>query len=68
MNDSAFMLETMIDHHGLSTVLTMIADVCGEKAEHLRAAWQDGGAARLWEKAARRVNGAAGAAQLIFGE
>lgn len=57
MNDH---LEHMIDDHGLSAVLEAISEICGEKAEHLRANWQDKDQANQWEKAQEYVNTCSG--------
>jgi hypothetical protein len=34
----------------LSEVYPMIADLCREKADHVRSNWQDEGLAHLWER------------------
>jgi len=52
-------LETIIDRSTLHHVVETLADICREKAEHLRANWQDEAAARTWEKAALKLDGAA---------
>lgn len=56
-------LEGMVDRHGLTQVLCMLCEICSEKAEHLRANWQDKANAKHWDKdgiiierAAARVN------------
>lgn len=45
MNDEqktlGYLLETLIDNHGISYVLNTIADICAEKAEHVWSNWQD---------------------------
>jgi hypothetical protein len=51
-------LEDIIEERGLSAVLSMIADVCCEKAEHLRSNCQDESAA-VWLYAGYRVRMAA---------
>lgn len=56
-------LEGMIDKHGLQSVLESIAEICNGKGDHLRSNWQDEPAAKLWEKAARTVERAAGAVE-----
>lgn len=53
MNDQ---LENLIDENGLSTVLDAISEICGEKAEHLHANWQDKNQANQWEKAQQYVD------------
>lgn len=62
-HDITEQLEALIDAHGLTYVLCGISRVCSEKAEHLRANWQDNLSARHWgrdaaivEKAARAVH------------
>jgi hypothetical protein len=52
-------LEDIIDERGLSAVLSMIAGVCHEKAEHLRPNGQDESAAAVWLHAGYRVRIAA---------
>ncbi len=44
-------LESMIDRHGLTHVLIGLGLVCHEKAEHLRANWQDRESAKQWYRA-----------------
>ena len=43
-------LEEMVDVHGLGRVLGMLADVCNEKAEHVRSVWGDKEGGRAWER------------------
>ncbi len=45
-------LEMAIDSSGLPLVLELMAEVCSEKAEHLRHAWQDEAIAKDWDVAA----------------
>jgi hypothetical protein len=52
-------LEDIIDERGLSAVLSMIAEVCREKSEHLCSNYQDGMAASVWLHAGCRVDMAA---------
>jgi hypothetical protein len=52
-------LEDLIDERGLSAVLSMIADVCSEKSEHLWSNCQDARAASVWLYAGCRVGMAA---------
>jgi pyruvoyl-dependent arginine decarboxylase (PvlArgDC) len=49
-------LETMMDHRSLNSVLDVLATICREKAEHIRANWQDAATARPWDRAARRID------------
>lgn len=48
-------VERLIDASSLLDMLTAIECVCGEKADHLRANWQDGLTARRWEQASKAV-------------
>jgi hypothetical protein len=52
-------LEDLIDERGLSAVLSMIAEVCREKSEHLWSNCQDARAASVWLHAGYRVDMAA---------
>jgi hypothetical protein len=52
-------LEAMVDRHGLYSVLAMLSDICGEKAEHLRSNWQDRSSAQNWGKAIAAIDVAA---------
>ena len=47
---AATALEGMLDKLGLPAVVSLLAEVCQEKAEHLRSNWQDEGSAREWER------------------
>lgn len=42
-------LESIIDKVGLSKVLFMLAEICGEKSDHLRANWQADAFAKQWD-------------------
>jgi hypothetical protein len=44
-------LEGFVDSHGLDAVVSALADICAEKATHVRENWQDKGLARTWDKA-----------------
>lgn len=44
-------LESLIDKHGLLHVITALDLICSEKAEHIRANWQDKITAKTWDKA-----------------
>lgn len=48
-------LELLVDQIGLDEVLSALADISGEKGEHLRVNWQDRGAAKLWDQFANRL-------------
>jgi hypothetical protein len=49
-------LEQLIDKIGLSEVLQLLADVCYAKADHIETNWQDYRLAKLWEKAAAKLD------------
>jgi len=57
-------LELLVDAHGLHEVLNELAVICGEKAEHLRANWQDGASARAWDAESLRIGKVAGRCRL----
>jgi hypothetical protein len=61
---ASVVLEGMIDKHGLYDVLDMLAEVCTEKAEHIRTNWQDKKLASVWDQAGRALT-VAQAAQSI---
>lgn len=48
-------IEAMIDAHKVDGVLDIIADICQQKAEHLRSNWQDENAAKSWDRDARKI-------------
>lgn len=50
-------LELLVDDRGLDRVIDMLADICHEKADHLRSAWQDDFTANLWSKAGIQLRG-----------
>jgi len=52
-------LADIIDERGLSAVLSMIADGCREKSEHLWSNCKDARAASVWLHAGCRVDMAA---------
>ena len=62
--DQSRALEALIDADDLKSVLETIADICGGKAEHLRANWQDPVAGSNWDRAARAVLRCAGSARV----
>lgn len=43
-------LEAMVDASSLAEVLRALYEICGEKADHIRANWQDGKTAQTWER------------------
>jgi hypothetical protein len=49
-------LESFIDATSLSHVLNTIAEICDEKADHLRTNWQAHAQAQTWESCANRLS------------
>jgi predicted glycoside hydrolase/deacetylase ChbG (UPF0249 family) len=47
-------IEAYLDKHqgfdSLADIYPVIADICREKADHVRSSWQDEGLAHLWER------------------
>ena len=43
-------IENMIDTYDISHVFRCIAQICYEKAEHIRVTWQDENLATHWEQ------------------
>ena len=48
-------LEHMIDQTSVQDVLNYMADICHEKADHLRNNWQDPATAKVWSRAGRML-------------
>jgi len=48
-------LEDLVDQHGLSTIIGMLADVALAKEEHIASNWSDQMTAKTWNKAAVRL-------------
>jgi hypothetical protein len=53
--DEMTALEALVDRVGLFDVLVALDVICGDKAGHLRANWQDGVSARTWETRGRQI-------------
>jgi hypothetical protein len=51
-------LEQLVSQHGLKGVLTMLAAICGERAERTAVKWQDTVAAKEWAKYADAMENA----------
>ncbi len=49
------MIEGYIDRHGILHLLTMIENICHEKADHCATNWQDRGLASAWRRGGNRV-------------
>lgn len=54
-NDVTTELEMMIDRHGLLHVLTGLSLICSEKADHIRASYDDKALARAWRSESNRI-------------
>lgn len=52
-------LEAMIDSYGVEMTLSTLAQLCHEKAEHIRENWQDEILARDWERKGNKVQNVA---------
>jgi len=48
-------LEALIDANNLQDVLSALATVAAEKAEHLQNNWQDAASARCWLRASDAI-------------
>jgi hypothetical protein len=57
VNDLVETLEKLVDSQqdGLLHVLTALEIMCGEKAGHIRADWQDDVTAQTWDAAAKMI-------------
>lgn len=49
--DEMIALERLVDFCSLAEVLTALDVICGDKADHVRQAWQDERTARSWDSA-----------------
>ena len=54
-SDAADVIEQTIDATSLARLLEIVAEICHEKAEHLRSNWQDVNAAKSWESDAAKL-------------
>lgn len=48
-------LETLVDRTSVAAVLEALGNICDEKANHLREAWNEPDAAKTWEKDGARI-------------
>lgn len=48
-------LERLIDTTDMSAVLRAIAQICHEKAEHVRTNWQDDATANQWSRLGSKI-------------
>lgn len=53
LNEAKDTLESIVDQFSTSTVINMLSEIAGEKAEHIRENWQDEGLAKQWERLAK---------------
>ncbi|UGA46786.1 hypothetical protein HU230_0012385 [Bradyrhizobium quebecense] len=53
MQDITTALEEMIDRHGLTHVVAGLSLICSEKADYIRANFQDRVTAKAWDADAR---------------
>lgn len=49
-------LEKLVDRYGLKDVLSVLAGVCAEKADHIQVNWQDAALAKQWTSASRKLD------------
>lgn len=57
--DQMEQLERLLDQCGLFDTLIALSVICGDKAAHVQANWQDGRLARRWTTASNRVQAVA---------
>lgn len=50
-----YALEAMIDSNTLAEVVAALSEICAEKADHIRANWQDAVTAQAWDIAADKL-------------
>lgn len=55
-NNMAPEVERIIDRVGMEDFMRLLVQICGGKAEHLRANWQDETAGRAWDALAAKLN------------
>jgi hypothetical protein len=53
--DALELIEEMIDKSSVKRVVTLVAEVCELKAQHVQEAWQDSGLAKTWEHDAKAL-------------
>ncbi len=52
-------LEQLIDSYTLAEILTLLTEVCHEKADHILSNWNDENLAHCWTDAARQIDNVA---------
>lgn len=55
-SEAMVQLEAMVDATSLADVLAALATIACGKAEHLRSNWQDKVSARVWNRAAGKID------------
>lgn len=58
-------LERMIDNTDIIAVMTALSEICGEKADHIEANWQDKPLARAWRNACGAIGCTAASPYLL---
>jgi hypothetical protein len=58
-NNARLALESLVDEKGLSRIVEWLGDIADEKADHIRANWQDESTAKIWSAAAAKLSRAA---------
>ena len=53
--DALELVEEMVDKSSVKRVVTLVAEVCELKAQHVKEAWQDAGLAKTWEHDAKAL-------------
>lgn len=48
-------LERLVDRYGMQQILDALADIAGEKSEHIAHMWQDAHTALQWSKLASAI-------------
>lgn len=56
MEQALDQIEAIIDSTNVKAVLSMIGQICGEKASHIESNWQDVPLARQWMRTACKVD------------
>jgi hypothetical protein len=55
-SDQKFQLEDLLDATSVMAVVAALAEICHEKAEHIRTTYQDRVTAASWNKAGNVLN------------
>lgn len=53
-------LEKLIDRFTLPQIVAHLANICREKAQHIRENWQDERTAKVWDKNAKQLENVTG--------